>query len=142
MVLNKKGILKQFSLVVYPVDFVVAIGDVKKELEKTYKPADDKYVGFGNPTKENPARTFEAVEIDTGFPCSLVWVKDLDSCRGSYFCHEVGHAALDIFAYIGAKVDTDNQEPFTYLLGNLYRLINGAYFELKDYEPKKSPKKK
>ena len=142
MVLNEKGIIRQFNLVIYPVDFVVAIGDVKEELEKIYKPANDKYVGFGKPTEENPGKTFEAVEIKTGVPCSLIWFKDLDSCRGSYFCHEVGHSAMDIFAFIGAEPDVENQEPFTYLTGNLFRLLNGAFYELRDYKPNKSKKKK
>lgn len=140
--INKKGIIKQFNLVIYPVDFVVAIGDVKEELEKIYKPADEKYVGFGVPTDDNPGKTFEAIETKTDVPCTLVWIKDLESCRGSYICHEVGHAALDIFAFIGATVDTDNQEPFTYLLGNLFRLFNGSYCELKDFVDKKSKTKK
>lgn len=143
MVLNQKGILRQFNLVIYPVDFVVAIGDVKKELEETYKPADDKYVGFGSPTEENPGKTFEAIEKATEIPCSLIWIKDLESCRGSYLCHEVGHSAMDIFGFIGAKVDIANQEPFCYLLGNLYRFINGTYNEYKDFlDKKKSTKKK
>lgn len=142
MVLNQKGIIKQFNLVVYPVDFVIAIGDVKKELEEVYKPADEKYVGFGVPTEENPGKTFEAVEKDTGTPCSLIWIKDLDSCRGSYLCHEAGHSALDIFSFIGAEVDTTNQEPFCYLLGNLYRLISGACSEYKEYLYKKTSKPK
>lgn len=139
--LSEKGIIKQFNLVIYPVDFVAAIGDVKEELEKIYKPTDDKYVGFGYPTEEYPCKTFEAIEKETGVPCSLIWVKDLESCRGSYFCHEVGHTAMDIFAFIGAEPDVSNQEPFCYLLGNLFRLLNGAFYEYKDYKPKKSKKK-
>lgn len=140
--LSEKGIIRQFNLVIYPVDFVVAIGDVKEDLEKLYKPADDQYVGFGAPTEEHPGKTFEAVEIKTGIPCSLVWIKDLESCKGSYICHEVGHASLDIFAYIGAQVDNSNQEPYTYLLGNLYRLFNGSYYELKDFIDQKKIKLK
>ena len=140
MVLNKNGIIKQFNLVVYPVDIVVAIGDVKKELEKDYKPADEQYVGFGAPSDEHPAKVFEAVQIKGDVPCSLIWIKDLDACKGSYMCHEVGHAALDIFGFIGAKVDIDNQEPFCYLLGNIFRLVNGTYNELKDFKSKKSKK--
>jgi len=142
MVLNQKGILKQFNLVIYPVDFVVAIGDVKKEVDELYKPADEQYVGFGVPTEENPGKTFEAIEKATETPCSLIWIKDLESCRGSYLCHEVGHSAMDIFGFIGAKVDIANQEPFCYLLGNLYRLINGAYNEYKDFLDKKKTTKK
>jgi hypothetical protein len=141
MVLNEKGIIKQFNLVIYPVDFVVAIGAVKEELEKVYKPADEQYVGFGEPNDAHPCKTFEAIQKEGDVPCSLIWIKDLEACRGSYFCHEVGHSALDIFAFIGAKPDVDNQEPFTYLLGNLFRLLNGAFYEFRDYKPKKSKKK-
>ena len=142
MVLTEKGIIKQFCLVVYPVDFVIVIGAVKKELEELYKPADEKYVGFGEPTEENPGRTFEAVEKSSGVPCSLIWIKDLDSCRGSYFCHEVGHAAMDIFGFIGAKPDVENQEPIAYLLGTLFRLLYGAYIEYKEFVEKKQSKRK
>lgn len=31
--------------------------------------------------------------------------------------HEAVHAALDIFDYIGASIEHDNQEPFAYLVG-------------------------
>jgi hypothetical protein len=134
MILNEKGIIKHFDLVIYPVDFVVAIGDVKEELEKDYKPSDEQYVGFGKPTEENPCRTFEATEKETNVQCSLIWIKDLESCKGSYFCHECSHAAMDIFSYIGAKPDVENQEPFAYLIGNLFRLLNGAFYELRDYK--------
>lgn len=142
MVLTEKGIIKQFYLVVYPVDFVIAIGTVKKELEELYKPADEKYVGFGEPTEENPGRTFEAVEKSSGVPCSLIWIKDLDSCLGSYLCHEAGHAAMDIFSFIGAEPDVDNQEPFTYLLGTLFRFLSGACNEYKEFVEKKQSKRK
>jgi len=142
MVLNEKGIIKQFDLIIYPVNVLVAIGDVKEALEKEYQPADEKYVGFGAPTDEHPAITFEAIQKEGDIPCSMIWIKDLNSCKGSYMCHEVGHAALDIFGFIGAKVDIENQEPFCYLLGNIYRLVNGAYYEYKDFLEKKQTKKK
>ena len=143
MLLNKKGIIKQFNLVVYPVDFVVAIGDVKQELEEMYRPCDEEYVGFGAPSEEYPGKTFEIVEKETNHPCSLIWMKDIEAAKGSYMCHEVGPVAMDIFAFIGAEPDVANQEPFCYLLGNLFRLINGALHEYKDFvESKPKTKKK
>ena len=69
MVLNEKGIIKQFDLIIYPVNVLVAIGDVKEALEKEYQPADEKYVGFGAPTDEHPAITFEAVQKEGDIPC-------------------------------------------------------------------------
>lgn len=35
----------------------------------------------------------------------------------STIAHESSHAAMDIFSYIGATVDLDNQEPYSYLVG-------------------------
>lgn len=31
--------------------------------------------------------------------------------------HESTHAALEIFAYVGARISYDNQEPYAYLVG-------------------------
>lgn len=31
--------------------------------------------------------------------------------------HEAVHAALEIFDYVGARIEYDNQEPFSYLVG-------------------------
>ena len=36
MVLNEKGIIKEFELVVYPINFVVVIGDMETEVNKDY----------------------------------------------------------------------------------------------------------
>ena len=39
MVLNEKGIIKEFELVIYPLHFVAVIGDVdEEELNKEYAP--------------------------------------------------------------------------------------------------------
>ncbi len=37
--------------------------------------------------------------------------------------HEASHAAMEIFDYIGAKVDFANQEPFSYLCGWVAKCI-------------------
>lgn len=38
--------------------------------------------------------------------------------------HEAAHAALEIFDYIGAFVDFQNQEPFCYLVGWIAKCID------------------
>lgn len=141
MVLNEKGILRQFSLVVYPIDFVVAIGDMEDEINKRYIPRDKQYDWLSPPSEEVAEAVYNVEEKETGLYCLMIWIPKIDDCKGSYFCHESGHLAIEIFKYIGAHIDYDDQEPFCYLLGTIFRLINGAFYELKDYKPKKSKKK-
>lgn len=141
MVLNERGILKQFSLVVYPIDIVVAIGDVEEEVNKHYIPKDSEYDYLAAPSNDVPAAVFMVEERETGAYCLMIWVPKTADCKGSYFCHESGHVALEIFKYIGAHIDYEDQEPFCYLLGTVFRLINGAFYEWKDYKPKKQKKK-
>ena len=38
--------------------------------------------------------------------------------------HESLHAALEVFDYVGAIIDTKNQEPFAYLCGYIAKCIN------------------
>lgn len=141
MVLNEKGILRQFSLVVYPIDLVVAIGDMEDEINKRYIPRDKQYDWLSPPPEEVAEAVYNVEEKETGLYCLMIWIPKIDDCKGSYFCHESGHLAIEIFKYIGAHIDYDDQEPFCYLLGTIFRLINGAFYELKDYKPKKSKKK-
>ena len=141
MVLNEKGILRQFSLVVYPIDLVVAIGDMDNEINKRYIPRDKQYDWLSPPPEEVAEAVYNVEEKETGLYCLMIWIPKIDDCKGSYFCHESGHLAIEIFKYIGAHIDYDDQEPFCYLLGTIFRLINGAFYELKDYKPKKSKKK-
>ena len=141
MVLNEKGILRQFSLVVYPIDLVVAIGDMEDEINKRYIPRDKQYDWLSSPPEEVAEAVYNVREKETGLYCLMIWIPKIDDCKGSYFCHESGHLAIEIFKYIGAHIDYDDQEPFCYLLGTIFRLINGAFYELKDYKPKKSKKK-
>ena len=141
MVLNENGILRQFSLVVYPIDLVVAIGDIEDEINKRYIPRDKQYDCLSSPPEEVAEAVYNVEEKETGLYCLMIWIPKIDDCKGSYFCHESGHLAIEIFKYIGAHIDYDDQEPFCYLLGTIFRLINGAFYELKDYKSKKSKKK-
>ena len=141
MVLNEKGILKQFSLVVYPIDLVVVIGDMEDEVNKRYVPRDKQYDWLSPPPEGIAEAVYNVREKKTGLYCLLIWIPKVEDCKGYYICHESGHLALEIFKYIGAYIDYDDQEPFCYLLGTVFRLINGAFYEFKDYKPKKSKKK-
>ena len=141
MVLNEKGIIKQFSLVVYNQGILAVIGDMEEQVNKLYKPKDTKYNWIAAPDEGHLMAAYDVIEKKTGIICYMIWCKDVEQFRGSYLCHECGHAALELFHYIGAKANYDDQEPFCYLLGTIFRLINGTFYEYKDFIDKKSKNK-
>ena len=142
MILNEKGILKEFELVIYPIHFVAVIGGVdEEELNKEYAPNNEKANWIGSPIGSSAASTYCVHRKDDMQECVMIWIPSLDNCTGSYMAHESGHATLEIFNYIGATINPDeDQECFCYLLGTIFRMLNGAFYELKDY--KKTTKKK
>ena len=141
MVLNEKGILQEFDLTIYPVCLIIAIGDLEKEINRFYKPYDEQYnrIGF---LRDNPAATYQVRSKKTNDVACLIWIPKTDEVRGSYLCHEAGHVALEVFKYVGAHVDYDDQEPFCYLLGAVFRLCNNAFYHWKDFMESKTKKKK
>ena len=141
MILNEKGILQKFDLVIYPVGIIIAIGDMEKEINKLYKPYDSNYNYLGLPGN-NPAATYRVKEKKTGDNYCMIWIPKTDNVRGSYLCHECCHAALEVFQYVGADVDFENQEPFCYLTGSIFRLCNNAFYHWKDYTDEKNSKTK
>ena len=137
MVLNEKGIVRQFSLVVYNQDFVAVIGDMEEAVNKLYKPKDEKYNWLGAPELHNPMVTYEVIEKKTGIICYMIWCPRPEDFRGSYVTHEACHVALTLFKYIGATPNVDDQEPFCYLAGNISRLLTGAFYDYQEYMEKR-----
>lgn len=135
MVLNEKGNLKQFNIVIYPVDFVVAIGELEDEVNKYYRPYEEEYADAHIAPPRTTGCTYRVKERETDIPCVLVWFRSIEEFTGSIVTHEVNHAALEIFQYIGAKVNFDDQEPFCYLSGNLARLAIGCFYEIPGIKP-------
>ena len=153
MILNKKGVIEQFNLVIYPVDFVVVIGDFEEEVNELYMPYDEEYKNarIGEPSAKGG--TYRVKNKETQAPCIMVWVKKKEDCTSSIISHECVHAALEIWKYICSEVSLTNQEPFCYLVGNLVRLTVGAFYEIPGvkppvieqdafYNPKKAKKEK
>ena len=135
MVLNEKGNIKQFNLVIYPIDFVVVIGDLEEEINNLYKAYgdDNNSVWITAPTKTGA--TYRVVEKETGIPCIMIWIKKKEEFTSSIVAHECGHATLELWLYIGSEVSLSNQEPFCYLLGNLVRLAVGCFYEIPGIKP-------
>ena len=144
MILNEKGIVKEFELVIYPIHFVAVIGEVDEdEINKAYAPNNEMANWIGCPQEGAAASTYCVHRKDDNQQCVMIWIPKLENCTGSYMAHESGHAALEIFKYIGATINPEeDQECFCYLLGTVFRLLNGAFYELKEFKPKSKTSKK
>lgn len=135
MVLNEKGILQQFNLVIYPIDYVVVIGDMEKEINKLYQPYENGYEDAYIAPPSKAGATYRVKERSTGIPCIMVWIGKKEEFTSSIICHECGHALLELWLYIGSEVSLTNQEPFCYTLGNLVRLAVGCFYEIPGIKP-------
>ena len=130
---NEKGIIKQYDVVVYPFYFVVAIGDVGKEINARYKPSSSKFNWIAAPEEDESAVTYRIrLKKDDCFTI-MIWYKTMKDFTGSTLTHECDHAALEIFNFTGAKVQYDNQEPFCYLAGTLSKFATETYYEYREY---------
>lgn len=139
MIVKDNGIIKQYSLVVYPVDYVVAIGEVEEEVNTLYRPYEEEYKDAHIVPPKTTGSTYRVIERETGIPCIMIWIGKINECTTSIVGHECGHALLELWAYINSEVSLTNQEPFCYLLGNLIRLAVGTFYELPGVEPPKVP---
>ena len=109
----------QIELDIYNIDIVVAVGDKAFErLNELYTPIDEEYERLKEPAEDTPACTWERMKNSIGNRAILVWFQDAYALHHpSYSSHEASHAAMYVWQHIGAKVDLDNQEPFSYLIG-------------------------
>lgn len=130
----KKAALKQYGLVIYPLDFVVAIGDVEEEVNNTYRPYEEGYNHIAPPQGHSDAATYR-VKHNDGTPCIMCWFKDVERFASSMVTHECDHAAMEIFSYIGSEVNLKDQEPFCYLAGNLAKLAVGTFYDIDGIKP-------
>ena len=77
MILNEKGILQQFDLVIYPVQLIIAIGDLEKEINRFYKPYDKQYNHIGFPG-DNPAATYQVRNKKINDVACLIWIPSFE----------------------------------------------------------------
>lgn len=136
-----KGILREFDLVIYPVKLVIAIGDIEKQVNIKYRPYDTAYNYLAPPEPPTAASVYKIRNKKTRDVSCMIWFPNPEDCVGSYMAHECGHVALEIFNYIGAHIDYEDQEPFCYLLGTIMRFLNMTVYEYQEANPKASKRK-
>lgn len=70
------------------------------------------------------------------------WLGIFDDYYDGILVHEVTHAAMDIFHFVGAKVLHSNQEPFAYFVQNLFQRCQEALKGKPSNTVRKRPRKR
>lgn len=133
MIFKDKGIIEEHINQIYPNILVVAFGDLEQEVNKYYKPYDTDYNWIAKPREISNAATYQITNKKTLDNGLLVWFSSMDKYSTKTLCHESGHVALEMFAYIKEKLSTEYQEPFCYLLGYIGKCINNTFYKYKEY---------
>lgn len=129
---NNKGIIREHTLIIYPITFTVVVGCSEEQVNKYFTPKQPAN-WIAKPIEPALASTYIVQNKKTKNATILIWISTLNNCKGSVLCHECGHAALEIFNYIGATINPDEeQECFCYLLGNLFRFANITMYDYKE----------
>lgn len=104
--------IHEFDPVIYPRRLWVVVNCPASVLNDMFE---DKYEDLPESASAEvvPARRLKP-EVLGGV---LVRFKSKKDMTTSIITHESSHAAMEIYDYIGAKVDIQNQEPFSYLAG-------------------------
>lgn len=107
----------QFDPQVYPRKLWVAVGVPTEELNEK----------FGNIKDMDDYCDAETMPVQQKEPLLggvLIRFSDLKAMRPDNIAHEATHAALEIFDYVEARIQYDNQEPFAYLVGWVVKCID------------------
>lgn len=108
----------QFDPQIYPRKLWVAVGVPTEELNEKFvdeiKDMDD----------STDAETLPIQQKEPLLGGVLVRFENLKSMRPDNIAHEATHAALEIFDYVDARIQYDNQEPFAYLVGWVVKCID------------------
>lgn len=102
----------EFNPQIYPRRLWVSVGASVEELNERFpnddlKPFDDSYY----------AETYPVQQKEPLLGGVLIRFQDLKSVTPEIMAHEATHAAIEIFDYCDCRIDVENQEPFSYLMG-------------------------
>lgn len=104
----KKETLHEFDLAIYPIKLWIAVS--KSKFEDILGDVSD----FSNSSAAITETTYDKKTGKVGILIRFASKKDMTI---KHITHEATHVAMDIFSYIEAKVDLEDQECFSYLCG-------------------------
>lgn len=127
---NKKTIIHEFDPCIYPRLLWVVKGGELDEIRKTLE-----FGELGDDEQKGGAVTISAYDNENKRGGFLVWFpKASEMSNLDWIAHECAHVALGIFDYIGSEVTANESEPFSYLVGWVFKCVDKVrkYKEVKD----------
>lgn len=119
--MDNKTRVHEFDCHVYPRKIWVSVAAPLKELNEFFEsPYDDMDIS------EDATVTVNRRMNPEPMGGVLIRFKNKGAMTVGTITHEAVHAALEVFDYVGASVDTKNQEPFAYLCGYISDCINSV----------------
>lgn len=113
--------IHQFDPLIYPRLLWIVIG------EKRASPLSDHFEeleDMDEATAADVTPVFDKVSKKGGV---LMRFESWRAARNiNYICHESTHAAMEIYDYVGGRIDPQNQEPFAYLVGWIAQCVKEA----------------
>lgn len=117
---SKKTIIHEFDPCIYPRLLWVVKGGSLEEIRKTLE-----FAELGEAEQSGGAVTLSAYDNEKQRGGFLVWFpKASDMRNGDWIAHESAHVALGIFDYIGSEVTANDSEPFSYLVGWVFKCVD------------------
>lgn len=136
---NNKTIIHEFDPCIYPRLLWVVKGGTLEDIRKTLEIPE-----LGEDDKNGGAVTVSAYDNENQRGGFLIWFpKASDIKRGDWMAHEASHVALGIFDYIDAEAKASDSEPFSYLVGWVFKCIDTVrkFKEVKNYGTTKGESK-
>ena len=126
---SKKTVIHEFDPCIYPRRLWVVKGGELEEIRKTLE-FDDIDEDFQSTGGAITITAYDNAKKKGGF---LVWFpKSGDMSNLDWIAHESSHVALGVFDYIGSDVTASDSEPFSYLVGWVFKCIDEVR-KYKDY---------
>lgn len=117
---NNKTIIHEFDPCIYPRMLWVVKGGTLEDIRKTLEIPE-----LGEEDKNGGAVTVSAYDNENQRGGFLIWFpKASDIKHGDWMAHEASHVALGIFDYIGAEAKASDSEPFSYLVGWVFKCVD------------------
>lgn len=118
--MNKKTTIHEFDPCIYPRLLWVVKGGSLEEIRKTLELPE-----LSEEDKRGGAVTVSAYDNENKRGGFLVWFpRASDIKHGDWIAHEASHVALGIFDYIGSTVAANDSEPFSYLVGWVFKCVD------------------
>lgn len=127
---SKKTIIHEFDPCIYPRLLWVVKGGELDEIRKTLE-----FAEFDEDIEKGGAVTVSAYDNENKRGGFLVWFpKASEMSNLDWIAHECAHVALGVFDYIGAEAKASDSEPFSYLVGWVFKCVDKVrkYKEVKD----------